>query len=75
MLQIFEWRRDVNKYILGEGQKIESLMAEELGVKVFQVKTGRYNANFNFPIDKLLRAVRSWDAQPTDMSLVILEDA
>merc|ERR1712079_181411 len=71
MLQLIEYDQTSGTFKLGDGQKIETLIANELGVKIFQVQL---NQKFGQKqLDKLWHEVIHWDSnRRADMSGVTI---
>ena len=75
MVQVADWDKTSREHILGNGQKIETEMAKDVGIKVF-----RFHEPFRFSkplelssshVDKLVQQIKKWHKEgQTNMSEV-----
>ena len=65
LLQVIEWSNDKQEHFLGEGQKIEAAMANDVGIKTFRIfqQKNIYGEKILFDsihVDTLAESVRIW---------------
>lgn len=58
MIQVADWNTTLGKHTLGEGQKIETEMANDTGTKVFRFYEPLYA--YSNQLDKLVSEIKSW---------------